>query len=450
MNKYINLLFKKISLRKIYITIILFSLFGYAVLVSEKKQDIFIFKAIYKIATLPRDVKNVLADLLGNPDRESISPNEFSIGNEFQEIKNNTNFDLRGIKIKTGQNRLYPSKSWRILVGLFDIAGETEYAALAISPDLTVEHVWRIKKDVINEFVKVGGRPFLHGFRLLSDNSIIFSFDSVFASFRIDQCGELIWKSSANLHHAINPALDRKYVWGLVGNDIVKVDVETGKVVQTVSFNNMVTANQQYSVFGIRALDDNALGTNDHARPTIYYADPVHFNDVEPLPAEIADKFPLFEAGDLLISSRSLNMIAVIDPETAKIKWNMIGKTKRQHDPDWNPDGTITVFDNRMGADYSRIVSINPTTNEFKVLVEGEKLNFYSRIRGKHQISVDGSIIVTSAQQGRVFELNQEGGKVLEIIITAPQFENMNYVVTNAFKVPELNFSQAGANPCIN
>ena len=51
----------------------------------------------------------------------------------------------------------------------------------------------------------------------------------------------------------------------------------------------------------------------------------VHLNKIEELSSTIADKFSMFETGDLALSLRNLNLIIVISQDTDKIKWWRIG-----------------------------------------------------------------------------------------------------------------------------
>lgn len=50
--------------------------------------------------------------------------------------------------------------------------------------------------------------------------------------------------------------------------------------------------------------------------------DITHLNDVKPLPPSMADEYPLFRAGDLLVSIRNLHLVFVYDPATDEIKWH--------------------------------------------------------------------------------------------------------------------------------
>jgi hypothetical protein len=95
-----------------------------------------------------------------------------------------------------------------------------------------------------------------------------------------------------------------------------------------------------------------------------------------------------------------------------------VGPWDRQHDPDWNPGGVITVFDNnqRGVGEYSNIVAINPQTLKSEILVDGSQYQFYSVINGMHELTSAGTVMVTSSTQGRIFEVNRDGEVVFDFI----------------------------------
>ena len=66
--------------------------------------------------------------------------------------------------------------------------------------------------------------------------------------------------------------------------------------------------------------------------------------------------------------------------------------------------GTISIFNNNMHRGYSNIIEINPVSYIHDIILDGETHNFYTWWRGKHEIMADGGILITSPDQGRVFE----------------------------------------------
>lgn len=250
----------------------------------------------------------------------------------------------------------------------------------------------------------------LHGMEVMPDGSILATFDGGTAIARFDTCGRPIWATKGEFHHSITAdGPDGFLTWR--ANTVARIDAETGEATDLISVeDDMIHAGDgQEGIFGIRTF------VNGGENPLSYESDPFHTNDVEPLTPEMAAAFPKFEAGDLLISLRELNMIAVVDRETGEAKWWQNGPWLKQHDPDFQPDGTITVYDNHTGSQTSRIVRTNPTTGETSVVFEGnDAVPFYSWQRGKHQVLPSGNILITESQHGRVFEITPEGDLVWE------------------------------------
>jgi len=284
-------------------------------------------------------------------------------------------------------------------------------------------------------------RKYVHGFAVLGDASVIFAFIPGVTLQRFDACSRRIWSVAGEYHHAVTPANDKSFVWALRDESvnekfaietIVRVAVATGEVVKRISVDDIIAANPTIDILQIRQSDDNWGNGNPRNRSEEWAKDPMHLNDIEELPASYADRFEGFAAGDLLVSVRNVNLIFVMDPETLKVKWWHSGSWRRQHDADWEPNGTISVLDNRMSRDYSRIVRITPSSNQVEESFDGRKNDFYTRIRGNHQFTAPGNLLVASTQQGRVFEIDHDGQLVFEGYSTRPGSDEFNYPLADA------------------
>ena len=84
--------------------------------------------------------------------------------------------------------------------------------------------------------------------------------------------------------------------------------------------------------------------------------DPLHVNDVEVLSPELAPAFPMFAAGDLMISARHVNTIFVADPHPAGEMGDHCTFLAAASIPDFQPDGHIMVYDNRRTGDTPRLL----------------------------------------------------------------------------------------------
>jgi len=362
--------------------------------------------------------------------RPQIDPNKYA------ELKSN-DVSVRGLMVRSDKDALSRAPGYRILAGAFSIDGEVQNAALAISPDLEIVHIWHLFERKLGDSVpRPPHRKFVHGFALLDDGSVIFAFDGGISLQRFDFCSKPKWILTGEFHHSITLTEEGDYAWVLAESNLVKIDTATGRPVRDISATDIIAANPQIDILQIRTSDSDDLGGNSRNTAEYWQNDPIHFNDVDPLPATLASHYPNFEAGDLLVSARSLNLIFVVDPDTLKVKWWRVGATRRQHDPDWSESGDIVVFDNRMSRDYSRIVRIDPGTQEVATQIDGRAFDFYSRIRGKHQDAPTGNTLITSAQQGRLLEIDGSGHVVLEILNTKPESDDENYVLSEALWIP--------------
>jgi len=314
--------------------------------------------------------------------------------------------------------------------------------ALLYTPDGKELHYWPVDYDSLDPDGPDPENVMLHGIAVFRDGTIIVSFDEGRALAKIDACGNVIWKNRGWYHHAVSKSYDGT-VWALRwisdSDTLDQVDAGTGKLIQRISLmKDVILPHRRQGLFLIK-FPENEDGL-------VTPVDPFHTNDVEVLPPELASAFPAFEAGDLLISVREVDLVAVVSAADHDLKWWSTGPWYRQHDPDFLPDGTISVFDNNMSFGTSRILAVNPQTGEQKTLFEGSaSLPFYSWRRGQQEQLENGNLLITESEQGHVFEVDRNGELVWEY--NNIYDESRNGIVTRAMVLPE-DFFEAGALQC--
>ena len=91
-----------------------------------------------------------------------------------------------------------------------------------------------------------------------------------------------------------------------------------------------------------------------------------HSNSVQVLPETPAgQKDARFKAGNVIISHRRISTIAVIERETGEVVWAWgPGEIEAQHQANMLPNGHILLFDNGPRRGYSRVVELDPLTEE--------------------------------------------------------------------------------------
>jgi hypothetical protein len=268
----------------------------------------------------------------------------------------------------------------------------------------------------------------IHGALLYPNGDVVFNIEHK-ALVRIDRCSNLLWKNeSFDPHHSVfedkngnlwvpgrswrSESLDKlPYISSPFLEEYILMFSPDGQLLKKISIIDVIFGSKYEAV--MFADSDFKL---EHTGREI-----THINDIEVLGQSISDAFKLFNTGDILVSMRDLNLLAVIDPESEKIKWSMTGPYLRQHDPDFLPSGNISVFDNRQSYKgekvFSRILELDPVNQNVLVLYEGSDENpFLSGIMGKQQHLQNGNILITEATGGRAFEVTIEGEIVWSFI----------------------------------
>ncbi len=329
----------------------------------------------------------------------------------------------------------------RLLYGSFDHQ-EGINGALLIDREGKLLWEWTITENGLPWRLIAGEeRKFPHGVIVDRDGSLIVAYDNGKSLQKFDRCSRRVWAEEAKVDHSLS-LNDRGEIWAVMGpNSLGLFSAKDGSALKKINMNRLMRANPQIDPLGIRQTD-YSKSSRWYVRGGSYW----HPNDAEPLPKAYAKAFPQFSPGDLLVSLRSINLIFVFSPTTLKIKWWRSGGWRRQHDPDWQADGTITLYNNNMHRGVSTLIKIDPKTYKQEIIYHGKKEKFYTWMRGKHEVLKNGHITLSSPQQGRVFEVDESGETVFEFVNRYDEKKSM--LISELITLPLDYFGEGGIKPC--
>jgi hypothetical protein len=314
-----------------------------------------------------------------------------------------------------------------------------------VDRDGGVLHQWRIDPEaifsgqVLDRQAPTAMWPNVHGSYLFADGDLLVNLEYIGAA-RLGACGDVRWTMAEGNHHSIARADDGSF-WmpgvsrtpqagserypdgypGLGGRKfwldrILQVSAD-GTLLKDINVLDVLYENDLEHYIS-RYLEGSPYPTDAKGVPV----DVTHINDVEPLSASMADEYPLFEAGDLAVSVRHLNLVFVFDPETLEVKWHASDPFLHQHDPDFVGNGWIGVFDNNndltkdgsmLGGSTMTFVRPHTHTTEVRYPTDPDQ-PFYTPNGGKWQQLDNGNMLLTEAAAGRVLEVDSTGQTVWE------------------------------------
>lgn len=241
---------------------------------------------------------------------------------------------------------------------------------------------------------------------------------------KLDRHSNLLWKSRCSAHHDLE----------VLANGDILVLTRKAHVVPTFDaerpvledFVTLLDANgkekKSFSLLAaLQRSDYPALERHMRNRfgqgrdPLAQNGDLMHTNSLAVLDGQLAAQVPAFRAGNLLVSSRPLSFIAVVDPEREEFVWTLSGAFREQHDPRFLANGNLLLFDNTGRGGFSSVRELDPVSGATRWEYHGTpQAPFFSRTCGTAQRLPNGNTLITESDGGRAFEVTSAGEIVWE------------------------------------
>jgi hypothetical protein len=226
---------------------------------------------------------------------------------------------------------------------------------------------------------------------------------------KLTKDSKLLWAYPGNAHHDLDVAEDGT-IYTLVQKIVSKPPLGLDYLPSPLIADSLVVLSPQgqeldsipileafrdssYALLMKAALDMPPI-RDEHALVDSN-GDLVHANSVKVLSRARALKFPLFQPGQVLISLRSLHIIAVLDIPTRSVVWAARGVWQTQHDAEFLDNGHLLLYDNTGSNNGSRILEYDPQTQAIAWAYSNENVSPFRAVsRGMKQRLPNGNTLL--------------------------------------------------------
>jgi hypothetical protein len=250
---------------------------------------------------------------------------------------------------------------------------------------------------------------------LTGDGGIVAMFDHI-GLVRLDTASRPVWTYRENVHHTLwrepsggfwvlsrrkRPAADLgrdDEIW----EDFIEELSPEGRLVRRISLLDAFR----------RSSYEPILMRLPH-QPDIF-----HTNSIQVFDGSLAALSPHFRRGNILLSIRHLDLLAILDPDAGTIVWTLTGQWRAQHSAWLLPAGRILLFDNFGGPGRtSRALEVDPFTQQITWSFAGRPgEGLYSETSGAVQRLSGGNTLVVESNFGRALEVTPDGRVVWEFV----------------------------------
>jgi hypothetical protein len=236
---------------------------------------------------------------------------------------------------------------------------------------------------------------------------------------RFDTHGDVSWQVELPAHHEVCVAENdtllvathtvREWRGRQVRFDEIQRLSPTGEV--SLVWDTFVHRAELLAIVPKSPLDTSVDAPLVAGAPDAQIYDRFHLNSIQVLPkSELGERDARFAAGGLLLALRNADLLVIVDPESGDIRWHGgPGLLDFPHMPRFLPTGRILVFDNGWHRGHSRVIEVDPVTQEVTWSYAHE---LWSKTRGSAERLPGGTTLIAESERGRAFEIDKQG-KVL-------------------------------------
>ena len=299
------------------------------------------------------------------------------------------------------------------------------HAAQALLVDMQGRVLHRWSKDFLDvwpDFPPEQSIPGLQYWRRahLSENGDLLAIHEGLALVKLDRDSQVLWALDNRAHHDLEVQPDgRIFVLTREPHVVERIHPRL-PVLEDYVVVLGPDGEERRRVSVLECVERSELEIDLRARVE-HNQDIFHTNSLEVLDGSLASRVSAFRRGNVLVSLRHLDLLAVLDLRERRVVWAAQGEWRAQHDPTVLPSGRLLLFDNegvfRLGGEEhaSTVLELDPLDLSVGWRYRGSELEpFYSETCGTAQRLPGGTTLITESDAGRAFEVTREGEVVWE------------------------------------
>ena len=296
--------------------------------------------------------------------------------------------------------------------------------ALLIDMDGTILHEWTYNINHLWEkYPHTQNSRYWRRVYLFENGDLLANYEYI-GLIKLDKDSNLLWAHKGGEHHDVDVAVNGD-IYVITHKEKITAGRKKGEPVIEDYITVLDSDGQVVKEYSIIDCFENSeyayLLDKEFYSEWLEAWDPLHTNTVQVFDGSLAYRSSLFRSGNILISMRRINTIAIISSDGKKVVWAIDGSKngmwRAQHEPILLENGNILIFDNRGLGNLSRILEFDPLTLDVFWQYEGNKVNkFYSKGLGANQRLPNGNTLITESMGGRVFEVTPDKQIVWEYV----------------------------------